>query len=193
MNLTDLKVPEKVGNVIKEVMSLCGKQPNAVPSESTVNRIVDSKLAVAHKQISDVLLEKKNTTLYTDETKKYGKCIQTYVLTDEDQTSYLLGLREMFNKSGQSTLDTLKEILEDFGTHCYQKERENHMNVGYRILANIRDTMSDRASTEKNFNHLLEDFRASILSQVVDNWDNMDEDQKKLCQDLITFFVAFTY
>ena len=65
MNLTDLKVPtEKVGHVIKEVMSLCGKQPNVVPSASTVNRIVDSKLAVAHKQISDVLAEKKHNFVH---------------------------------------------------------------------------------------------------------------------------------
>ena len=51
----------------------------------------------------------------------------------------------------------LKEILEDIGTHCYQREKENHMNVGYKILENIRDSMSDRASTEKNFNRLLEE------------------------------------
>lgn len=60
MNLTDLKVPnEKVGAVIKEVMKLCGKTPNAVPSVATVKRVVDSKLSVSHKQISDVLNIKK--------------------------------------------------------------------------------------------------------------------------------------
>lgn len=73
MNLTDLKVPnEKVGAVIKEVMKLCGKTPNAVPSVATVKRVVDSKLSVSHKQISDVLNIKKNTSLYTDETSKFG-------------------------------------------------------------------------------------------------------------------------
>lgn len=60
MNLTDLKVPnEKVGAVIKEVMNLCGKTPYAVPSAATVKRVVDSKLSVSHKQISDVLKIKK--------------------------------------------------------------------------------------------------------------------------------------
>lgn len=73
MNLTDLKVPnEKVGAVIKEVMKLCGKTPNAVPSVATVKRVVDSKLSVSHKQISDVLNIKKNTSRYTDETSKFG-------------------------------------------------------------------------------------------------------------------------
>lgn len=44
MNLTDLKVSsEKVGKVINEVSKLYGKIPNAVPSATAVNRIVDSK------------------------------------------------------------------------------------------------------------------------------------------------------
>lgn len=57
----------------------------------------------------------------------------------------------MFNKSGQSTLDTLKEILSDVKLHCHVKERKNLMNPGYTMLASIRDTMSDRASTERHY------------------------------------------
>lgn len=53
------------------------------------------------------------------------------MLTDEEQNSYILGLREMFNKSGQSTLDTLNEILSDINLQCYKKEKENEMNPGY--------------------------------------------------------------
>jgi hypothetical protein len=75
--------------------------------------------------------------------------VYKHVLTDETQTSYILGLREMFNKSGQSTLDTFKDILNDINDHCYQAEKNSDMHVGYQILANIRDTMSDRASTKK--------------------------------------------
>jgi hypothetical protein len=53
-----------------------------------------------------------------------------YVLTDETQTSYILGRREMFNKSGQSTLDTFKDILNDINDHCYQAEKNSDMHVG---------------------------------------------------------------
>lgn len=94
----------------------------------------------------------------------------------------------MFNKSGQSTLATLNEILSDINLHCYKKEKENQMNPGYSILANIRDTMSDRASTEKTFNKLLEEFRSTILPEVVDNWNDLDEMEKKLCSKLNNFF-----
>lgn len=187
MNLTDMKVPvERVGPVIKEVSKLCGKTVDRVPSAATVNRIVDSKLAVSQKQIGTVLKTKEKTTLYTDETRKYGKCMQTYVLTDHEQNSYILGLREMVDKSGQSTLDTFKEILSDITNYCH--DSENHQNIGYIILCNIRDTMSDRASTEKHFNVLLEQFRSEILPQVVDNWDSLSVDEKKLCCKMNNFY-----
>lgn len=179
MNLTNLKVPsEKVGNVIREVSKLCGKFPNSVPSVTAVSKIVDYTLIISHKQLNKVLEGKEHTTLYTDETRKYGKCIQTNVLTDE---TYILRLRELFNKSGQSTLDTFKYILNDINDYCFQAEKKSDMHVGYQILANIRDTMSDRASTDKTFNGLLEQFRIDILPDDIDNWNEINEKQKTLC------------
>ena len=65
----------------------------------------------------------------------------------------------MYNKRGRSTLDTLKEILSDINLHCHVKPRENLKNPGYTILASIRDTVFDRASTEKAFNNLLAEYR----------------------------------
>ena len=50
MNLLDLVVPNgKVGRVINEVLKVGGKVPNVVPSSSTVSRMIDAKLAAAHK------------------------------------------------------------------------------------------------------------------------------------------------
>ena len=189
MNLTNLKVPsEKVGQVIREVLQLGGKTPNAVPPATTVNRITDAKLSIAHKQIDEVLGKKGNTTLYTDETKKYGKAIQTYIVTDEEQHSYMLGLREMFNKSSQCTLDTFKDILEDINNHCYFREQQREEHHGYVLLSNIRDTMTDRASTEKAFNVLLEEFRTTILPQVIYNWNDLSENERTLMSRMNNFF-----
>ena len=56
----------------------------------------------------------------------------------------------MVNKSGQCTLDTLKEILGDITTYCRaQEEGDAQGTVGLQLLANIANTISDRASTEK--------------------------------------------
>lgn len=63
MNLTDLRVAsQKVGPVIKQVAELCGKIPNQLPSRTTVDAIVDRKLSVAQKQISQTL--PNNVPLY---------------------------------------------------------------------------------------------------------------------------------
>ena len=73
--------------------------------------------------------DKENTTLYTDETIKYGKYMQAYIVTDEEQNSNILGLRDKVDKSGQSNLDTLKDILCDITEYCNNQNDKNDMNI----------------------------------------------------------------
>jgi len=82
-----------------------------------------------------VLKEKDHITLYTDGTRKYGKCMQTYIVTDEEQNLYVLGLCEMVDKSGQSTLDVFKDILCDISSYC--EEAVHEKDIGYTILSAI--------------------------------------------------------
>lgn len=134
MNLTDLRVAsQKVGPVIKEVAEQCGKIPNQLPSRTTVDAIVDRKLSVAQKQISQTLPNKDCTTLYTDEIRKYGKTMQSYIVTDENQTSYVIGLRDMFNKSGKCTLDTFREILHDISSLGERAEQSQTEMLGFKF------------------------------------------------------------
>jgi hypothetical protein len=53
-----------------------------------------------------------------------------------------------------------------------------------RVLANITASMSDRASTEKKFNSLLEELRTSILPDLNENWDELSPAE---------FFLWFTW
>ncbi|XP_033730479.1 uncharacterized protein LOC117319875 [Pecten maximus] len=194
MNLTNLKVAtHNVGPVIREVSSLCGKIPNRLPSRTTVDNMVDRKVSLSQKQLGTVLSAKEETTLYTDETRKHGHTYQSYLITDKDKNSYLLGLREMENKSGQCTLDTMKEILKDISDYCSHSEDkeadcEPGQTVGYHILKNVCNTMSDRASTEKHFNVLLQEYRNKILPDVVYNYTNLTTQEKELCGQMNNFF-----
>ena len=124
----------------------------------------------------------------TDETSKFGRKYCTYIVSDAEDNSYLLGLREMSNKSAKTTLDTFKEILEDISETC--KDYEKMTSVGYMIQSNIRDTMSDRAATDKAFNHLLEEYRISTLPMVIENWDRMTTDKQKSVSKMQNFFCA---
>ena len=193
MNLTTMGVASRnVGPVIKEVCKLCGKQPDRVPSKSSVERFSDAKIIVSQKQISEVLVDQSDTSLMTDETSKYGKKYGTYIISDKDKNSYFLGLREMSDKSAKTTLGTFKEILSDIDDVCnkiYEKEH-GPMHVGYQILSNIRDTMSDRASTEKCFNELLEEYRKSILPDVISGWDSLSDEEKEQCAKMNNFFCS---
>lgn len=61
-----------ISKVIEEVCHLCNVVPNKLPSRQTIDRINDSRLDVATKQMG-TLIEKENLTLYSDETSKYSK------------------------------------------------------------------------------------------------------------------------
>jgi len=73
MNLQNFNVSaSNIGPVIRTVCSLCKREPNKVPSYTTVNRINDMKISLASKQIEH-LSDKNNLTLYSDGTFKFGK------------------------------------------------------------------------------------------------------------------------
>ena len=48
--------------------------------------------------------------------------------------------------------------------------------------------MSDRASTQKSFNTLLEEYRATILPAVVTNWDQLQENEKLSMTQMHNFY-----
>ncbi|KAK3106600.1 hypothetical protein FSP39_023288 [Pinctada imbricata] len=100
----------------------------------------------------------------------------------------MLGLREMLNKSGACTLDTMKEILHDISEHCKNLEGKGDKGPGLKILNNIKCTMSDRASTEKHFNNLLKTYHEEILPDVIDGFTEMSADERELCGKMHNFF-----
>lgn len=90
INLTNLKVATKnVSAVIQEVGKLCGKNFTNLPTRQTVDNFVDRKIAISQKQVGSVLSHEKDTTLYTDETRKHGHTYETYIISDESD-SYLV-------------------------------------------------------------------------------------------------------
>ncbi|KAK3107360.1 hypothetical protein FSP39_012735 [Pinctada imbricata] len=153
MNLTDLKVATRnVGPVIREVASLCGKIPNRLPTRTAVDNFVDRKIIVSQKHVGSVAARAKETTLYTDETRK----------------------------------DTVP--LSDISAYCEEQEGDTQVTVGHQLLANIANTMSDRASTEKNFNNLLQQYKNEILPDVVLNFNNLEPAEQELCGQINNFF-----
>ena len=88
--------------------------------------------------------------------------------------TYTLGLRHIFSGSSQTTLDTLKEILDDLDTVHIELGRTE---ISSKILARLKNTMSDKHSAEKLFNDILADYRAEVLPQVINGWSGSERDQ----------------
>ena len=170
MELLDAKVSvHQVSPVINAVGELCGKSFSSLPSVTTINRINDRRASIAREQLSNVSNE-KNTTLQSDETRKYGDTYETFCLNTSNK-EYILGVREMSDKSANSCIETLEEIIEDINI-------SSSSNSGNEIITNIKNTMSDRAPTEKKFQSLLENFRSEQL-QSTDEWDDLTQSQKE--------------
>ena len=87
-------------------------------------------------------------------------------------------------KSSESVLDTLKQILQDINEMC-----DNHESVGYQLLTRIKkNTMSDRASTEKKFQSLLDEYRIEILKDIKNGWNILSDDEKDAMSRMNNFF-----
>ncbi|KAL3864029.1 hypothetical protein ACJMK2_005741 [Sinanodonta woodiana] len=190
MKLLDCNVGVRhIGNVINIVAELCGKTLiDRFPSEATVNNMNDRRLALAQKQVGEILSESINLTLYTDETSKYGTKFGGYHMSNSEQDMYVIGLRELASKSASCTLDTLQEILEDMNETS--KKLDGNDDVGRKILSNTIATMSDSASTEKLFNQKLEDLRNKVLPEVTEKWDEMSEEAQKDLSQMLHFFCS---
>ena len=53
--------------------------------------------------------------------------------------------------------------------------------------------MSDRHIVLKNFNSLLEEYRAQILPEVITSWRDLSSEEQQSISSLNNFFVAYTY
>ena len=185
-HLLENHVPaSRVGPVIEACLELVDKVPNRIPSLTTVNQMNIQRLELAQQQIVEEVTPQMNTTLATDETSKYGTKSCVYNIFTSDGRPYVLGLREMATKSAQDTLDIFKDILFDLDKQYYSCGLSSQ-----NILFQIRNTMSDRAATEKKFNQLLEDYRAEVCPLVMNNWQELDEPIQENLTRMNNFFCS---
>ena len=139
-----------VSPVIEIVLQLVNKIPNRLPSTSTVNNMNVQRLILAQKQLGEEYVCKKNTSLLSDETTKFGLKFEGFHAADDSSRMWVLGVRQMVTKSGQNTLDVLNQILRDIDEVCASTDN----TLSKTILMNIVSTMSDRAATQIKFNDL---------------------------------------
>ena len=127
--------------------------------------------------------------LQTDGTTKFGEHYATYDIRVPEAT-YTLGLRHVFSGSAQNTLETLKEILDDIDSVQLALGKQA---ASSKIVAKLKNTMSDHHTAEKLFNEVLEDFRAEILPTVAANWEQMTEIEREQLTCMNNFFCGLHF
>ena len=69
--------------------------------------------------------------------------------------------------------------------------QDTEKNVSNKIISSIKNIMSDRHIVQKKFNSVFQDYRASVLPNVVENWDAMNEDIQSNFIKVNDFFMVF--
>ena len=145
--------------VIKAVLeNMTGMSCTSLPSRSTIQGWNITRLALAQRQLAEEFSSKKNTTLCSDETSKYGAKVIGYHATDKDKNYWVLGLRDICSKSADDTLITFKQLLDDVN----KAASNDASDAGKKLLSNIQNTMSDRAATELKWHEFLALYRTDI-------------------------------
>lgn len=108
-------VSECMSSVLK-LMS--GKTCSDLPSRKSIQNWNISRLSLCQKQLAEEFSSKPHTTLYSDETSKYGDKFMGYHASDENKRYWVLGLRDIASKSSENTLATFKELLSDITNGC---------------------------------------------------------------------------
>ena len=57
------------------------------------------RLSISHDHLAEVLSKEENTTLQSDETRKSGESFEVYAARDKSQKEWILGLRDISDKS----------------------------------------------------------------------------------------------
>ena len=167
--------------IIRSVLMNCaGIDVDRLPKYSTLVGMLSEMKVIAYQQLSEELAESEFTTLHSDGTTKFGQHYGSFQISTE-KSAYTLGLMDMSSGSAQHTLDCLKDILSDI-------DKAFEKSPGKRMLANIKNTMSDRHIVEKCFNALLEEYRSNILPSVVEGWETLTPTEQAKISNLNSFF-----
>ena len=145
---------------------------------------------LAQIQVAEKLLdgwESGNCTLHSDGTSKHGYHYATFDVTLDDGDVMVAGLRDMACGDAESQLDLLKEVLGDITSSAAEE------NARKKVIKSIKNSMSDRCIVQKKFNEILQTYRQSILPEVVEEWDILDDDERSKVTRMNDLFCGLHY
>ena len=182
-----------VEDCIKAVCGLAGQQIGKLPSKSTIANLMVEARSVAHLQLAEAIPKENTNTLHSDGTTKFGKKYGGLQVSTVN-SSYTLCLTEMKAGSAKDFKILLERALSDVDIACCRATKDATTLVkAKQILASIKNTMSDRHIVEKNFNKLVEAYRAEVLPDIISGWDTLTCDQQSSLSKMNNFFCGLHF
>ena len=164
-----------IESIIRSVLNkVAHKSIGRLPSYALASQMLAESLVVAQAQLAKKLVTSHCSTTHSEGTTKFGEHYGAVEVSTNCGT-YTVGIRNMFSGSAQNTLDVFKEILEDIDEINRSLGKDSALA---KIVASIKNTMSDRHVVEKNFNELLENYRSEVLPIAIEDWATLSEVEK---------------
>ena len=168
---------ENIQNVVRTVLEkLAGLECERLPKATFARYMYLEARQLAQIQVAEKLLdgwELGNRTLHCDGTSKHGHHYATFDVTLDDGNVMVAGLRDMACGDAESQLELLKEVLSDIASSVDDDKPDK------KVIKSVKNLMSDRCIVQKKFNEILQTYRQSILTEVVEEWDILDDDDER--------------
>lgn len=181
---------KKVNQVIQTVLkNITGKTLSRLPSAGVRSRLLIEAKRIAQCQVVDAMVnscdigDMKGNCLHQDGTSKFHKQFQSFQLTTPEHRSYSIGMTEVGSADADSLMKAFQANISEL-SNCLHNEDKSFS----KLVATIISTMSDQGATNPVFNRQLEELRQSLLPDVLKNWDEMPEINRKEMGRVASFF-----
>ncbi|XP_066266664.1 myosin-10-like [Branchiostoma lanceolatum] len=122
------------------------------------------------------------STLHGDATSRDGRKVTAFQANTGQGTTPTLGLQEVMSGESAEQLDTFKFVMQKMAD--LTSTADNSANKAKQLVAKMKNTMADGAASQKKFNRMLEAYRAEILPEVVNGWDDLNEEEQQQFKEM---------
>eukprot|EP00057_Strongylocentrotus_purpuratus_P006869 XP_011661343.1 PREDICTED: uncharacterized protein LOC105436956 isoform X1 [Strongylocentrotus purpuratus] len=189
-NVSMSKIKKVINTVCK---NLLGKLPERLPSLGTLDRILSEAKFVAQNQIFKCMEEGGDptkltgNTLHNDATTKFHHHYQGFQVTLLNGKQMTIGLREVGAADTDTLMDAFTSTIEEITAAVSDSTTEKQTKIA-GLISSLKNTMGDQGPTNPQFNTQVQTLRETLLPKVVDNWDQLNEDNKKEMANMGNFF-----
>ena len=153
-----------VGPIMRSVVALAGAEISEVPSAAALSQMLVELRQISQLHVANALVDDEFTTGHSNGTSKHGVSYQSYQMTTDEKV-YSIGMAEVKSGTSQHVFDMFKQVLDDTDSVATEA---GHVNVAKKIVAHMKNSMSDRCAVQKKYNCLVEEYRKEILPEVIE-------------------------